>query len=455
MLKTAIDLKRIIEDVPNKLKSIGTCYTLERQWKVEQGDEESDEYSSDELIKPEDEMQSEDDNDSLCDIKKLHFAIKWIDSEMRNIINIYTDGQFGKAILDKYVLKVNSGSEWSLKLSEITPDHLEKMYTSAAVATFGNLATMTTDINSTVRSARDITSDCFSISPEIYKKIATLWRSKFNWIGKLKVEPYKINLYKAGDVFKEHRDTPSKYLVGTFLLGLGDTSDGSLQVNDLNYEFHKRTWKKTSLGSWCGFYPDLIHNVTKLTKGIRANISFKIYASDIDESLTSATKLLLDNTDFPHKFLTDICHKQKKFGIILSHDYSLEAEHLKGTDRIYYDLFKYFGCNIKVLPALIKLTGRAYHDDNEYTCNSSVYVLTDKALEYVSNSDSCTTKPLDDHEIYHDIYHNGINHEITFYNEAKGYKWYKDSQCYYQYTGNECQPAEINSLYLHRVLIIN
>jgi len=90
--------------------------------------------------------------------------------------------------------------------------------------------------------------------------------------------PYKIHLYGPGGHFKSHRDTPETGLVGTFLVGLGDTSS--------TYAGHFRIGDKTLRAdpcSWVAFHPDIPHEVTKLEDGYRAVIAFKMFRVEDNE----------------------------------------------------------------------------------------------------------------------------------------------------------------------------
>ncbi|KDQ55549.1 hypothetical protein JAAARDRAFT_195404 [Jaapia argillacea MUCL 33604] len=66
---------------------------------------------------------------------------------------------------------------------------------------------------------------------------------KHNLLEVHRVEPYKIHLYAPGGHFRPHRDTPSTNLVGTFLLGLGDSTHSRyLNVDGMKLSAEGGTW---------------------------------------------------------------------------------------------------------------------------------------------------------------------------------------------------------------------
>lgn len=128
-------------------------------------------------------------------------------------------------------------------------------------------------------------------------RIQKLWKEHFV-PGNVRAEPYKIHIYGPGGHFKSHRDTPEKDLVGTFLVGLGDTSSSSAG----NFRIAEKT-SRAERCSWVAFHPDVIHEVTKLVDGYRAVIAFKMFRVPDDEPelparLEARVKCILDQIHF-------------------------------------------------------------------------------------------------------------------------------------------------------------
>ena len=144
---------------------------------------------------------------------------------------------------------------------------LKKWHSHAKVSGYGDVREQVTKVDKNVRQAKEIPASEFSVDPELLERIADLWDQNFFPNTGVRVEPYKIHLYGPGDHFSVHHDTPQQGLVGTFLLGLGDTTRyGGLTVDG---EGHR-----ADEGHWCAFYPDVPHKIKEID-GHRAAIAFK------------------------------------------------------------------------------------------------------------------------------------------------------------------------------------
>ena len=87
---------------------------------------------------------------------------------------------------------------------------------------------------------------------------------------------YKIHLYGPGGHFKSHRDLPETGLVGTFLVGLGDTSSASTG----HFRIGNKMLKSYS-GNWVAFHPDVPHEITKPEDGYRDSDSCRDGFQDV------------------------------------------------------------------------------------------------------------------------------------------------------------------------------
>ncbi|KAG7096364.1 hypothetical protein E1B28_003808 [Marasmius oreades] len=102
-------------------------------------------------------------------------------------------------------------------------DAIQKWLENAPVSGFGDNRVLETKVDPDVRRACEIPADGFKVKKELLKTIEKIWSSNFH-PANVRVEPYKIHIYGKGGHFKSHRDTPEKLLVGTFLLGIDDTT---------------------------------------------------------------------------------------------------------------------------------------------------------------------------------------------------------------------------------------
>ncbi|KAG7096359.1 hypothetical protein E1B28_003803 [Marasmius oreades] len=100
---------------------------------------------------------------------------------------------------------------------------IQKWLENAPVSGFGDNRVLETKVDPEVRKACEIPAEGFKVNSKLLDTIAKIWSTNF-LPAKVRVEPYKIHIYGKGGHFKSHRDTPEKLLVGTFLLGIDDTT---------------------------------------------------------------------------------------------------------------------------------------------------------------------------------------------------------------------------------------
>jgi len=92
--------------------------------------------------------------------------------------------------------------------------------------------------------------------------------------ARVRAVPYKLNVYGPGGGFQVHKDTPQAGLVGTGLIGLGDTSDAQAGL-DIN---HGDMLWRAKAGAFLLMYTDVDHAVKTLKSGYRATLAFKLMA---------------------------------------------------------------------------------------------------------------------------------------------------------------------------------
>lgn len=101
--------------------------------------------------------------------------------------------------------------------------------------------------------------------------------------------------------------------------------------------------------------------------GYRANIAFKIYVDGPQEAPGVFPTALVAR-------VRDLLSECTTIGILFSHDYSLRAEHLKGVDKMVYDMFQQLGfTHSAILPVVVTEDGT--RDDEETSFTSLVYAV--------------------------------------------------------------------------------
>ena len=281
---------------------------------------------------------------------------------------------------------------------------MPQWYENSRPSGFGNVKTLETEIDADVRNAREINSSEFTVGQELINKVEELWSESF-LPERACAMPYKIHIYGPEGQFKPHMDTPEKNLVGTFLVGLGDTTEpGDHLVLDGSRRYG------SPAKEWVAFYPDIPHEVTRIESGYRAVIAFKILRRDNapETSLTDVRATVVDTPEAPARnvinmdmlvavesVLADICAIGKPFAIHLTHLYNKGLTEPVGFDNtLLLAAKKQQVTLVRLLPVLC--SRRYVHDEGsesgDYTyedlearnrVKSSVYPFTDDHMDFL------------------------------------------------------------------------
>jgi len=401
-IRTAIDVKNAMDEGPEKLQCIGNCKQIYLEWKSETFgggfEEEEDEF--------------------LNKIEKLKDELK--------------GNYFHKFDLDEeYEIKINE----TQTSNKIKNKMLEELYLSAADSPYGDNKKLETVVDKDVRYAKEIKN--IQVDPKLILKIEQEW-SNHLYPVKVKVIPYKVNLYNSDGHFDEHLDTPEKDLVGTALVSLWDENNKNnsyLKLKDIQRERYEN-WSPDE-SSCIMFYSDCPHEVKSRyawenKKDIRATLAFKVYSineeSNIDDFKINKVIKELENFDLKNK------------GFILEHGYSLETKALKGGDSILVSALEKMGYSLTLLPIMYNFTLESFHQDDDYY-DCKVFPLRDIDIDYLLD---LKPEKLTNYK------------DVEFYIlDGKHYLWKDERQDFCEYTGNESQAENQNSIYISRALIIN
>jgi len=399
-IRTAIDVKNAMDKGPEELQCIGDCKQIYLEWKSETFG---------------DGFEEEEDN-FLNKIYKLKDEIK-----------------------GNYFHKFDLDEEYKIKINEIQTSNkiknemLKELYLSASDSPYGDNKNLKTVVDKDVRDAKEIKN--IQVDPKLISKIEQEW-SNHLYPTKVKIIPYKVNLYDSDGHFDEHLDTPEKDLVGTALVSLWDENNKNnsyLEITDIQRERHE-DWSPNE-SSCIMFYSDCPHKVTSFyrdEKDIRATLAFKVYSineeSNIDDFKINKVIKELENFDLKNK------------GFILEHGYSLETKSLKGSDSILVSALEKMGYSLTLLPVMYNFILESFHQGDDYY-NCKVFPLRDIDIDYLLNLEPEKLTNYKDIEFY-----------IL---DGKHYLWKDERQDFCEYTGNESQAENQNSIYISRALIIN
>lgn len=322
----------------------------------------------------------------------------------------------------------------------VSPEILQQLYAAAAPAAFGDMKTMETRVDPLVRTGREISVGKFTVSRALCEWVRRTWASRFQ-PESVRIEPYKINVYAPGDRFAMHRDTPEKNLVGTFLLALSGwgapCSGGGLVVHD-----EVGTFRWDGASGWAAFLPYLPHEVEPITAGARITLAFKVFATSSAESERQSP--------FDEALLEEaanriaLCRNDRgQVGVLLKYAYSLNGTALCGSDRFIYRALERLG-TVQTVPVAVQLKGKAADVDTwKWRATANVYELSADNLAHIA---SHATQALDANAA-EPIF-------IPFIAASGGHVIYSKGNDPIENTGNYAEPANIETLYVHRALIV-
>jgi hypothetical protein len=322
----------------------------------------------------------------------------------------------------------------------VSPETLQRIYAAAAPAAFGDMKTMETRVDPLVRSGRQVSADRFTVSRAMCEWVRQTWASRFQ-PKSVRVEPHKINVYAPGDRFAMHRDTPERNLVGTFLLALSGWGppcrEGGLVVHD---ELGIYRWDGAS--GWAAFLPYLPHEVEPITSGARITLAFKVFATSSaeNESQSPFDEALLEEA----ANRIALCRNARgQVGVLLKYAYSLNGTALCGSDRFIYRALERLG-TVQSVPVAVQLKGKAADAETwKWRATANVYELSAGNLAHIASqatqaSDAIATEPS----------------LIPFIAASCGHVIYSKGNDPIENTGNYAEPANIETLYVHRALIV-
>ncbi|KAF5372078.1 hypothetical protein D9758_005091 [Tetrapyrgos nigripes] len=157
-------------------------------------------------------------------------------------------------------------------------------------------------------SEREILAENFQIEPELLREVEKIWGQHFY---------------------------PQQDLVGTYLIGLGDTTEDRRLV--VNGQFKA----DANEGSWVAFYPDVPHEVKTVSKGHCAVLALKIFHKDSNDATSSSLGGEFNLPPALHTASTElITSLELPFGLILDRKYCMGTTELSGVDATLYSIAK-------------------------------------------------------------------------------------------------------------------
>ena len=189
-----------------------------------------------------------------------------------SVLNIYTKG--GNGVIE-YPYK---------------QEDLESLYQFASEARFGRQNEDVLD--PTYRKAKTLTNDLFAMNlmpgSGTLQEINRVIGGNFTGEYMLEAELYRLNIYKEGDFFREHMDTPQTEQsghIGSLVMFLPtEYEGGELVINNSSLDDHTTYAFGQEKGggvNWVAFFPDAEHSVLPVTSGYRLTLTFHLYQQKV------------------------------------------------------------------------------------------------------------------------------------------------------------------------------
>ncbi|KAI0764352.1 hypothetical protein BD413DRAFT_615801 [Trametes elegans] len=241
---------------------------------------------------------------------------------------------------------------------EVTEKKLKAWYDKADVSGFGDAQEQVTRYDEKIRNAREIPASQFSVPPTLIEQIRECWDSRFPANAGVHIEPYKIHLYGPGGHFKMHRDTPQTDLVGTFLVGLGDT------VSD-------RYWGSSNK-----------EGLRILNQPVSSHEGECIQALPRQRGRCAVPTL----DEPPDEQVMDVLSKMRApYGLLMEHRYAYGTSKFSGFDVCLLQCVRSLpGVVVRDLPVIVEAFsewGGPDGEDFNSTCTTSVYPMTSGHVE--------------------------------------------------------------------------
>ena len=321
-----------------------------------------------------------------------------------------------------------------------------ELYKHADTSPFGDLQALETRVDPDVRDAREIPANQFTVDPDLLNKVRTMW-ARYFIPDDVRVEPYKIHLYGPGGHFKSHRDTPEPGLVGTFLVGLGDTICPEQKTNGGKFHIEGTSYFAETC-SWVAFYPDVPHHISKLAESqYRGVIAFKIFKTDYEVQHEEAVR----EFDEEERVRSVLAELPVPYGLLLRHKYYMGASQLTGIDPIIVAAArKLSGVQVHLLPVVIPTFAYiSFVEPEETKRQAFVHPFTSAHVDYILGKGK-------DPSLIETSWLKRLGKAIPFFSigsfEGSAKEWKKEYEEEH-YTGNESDATRETSIYVSFALV--
>jgi hypothetical protein len=329
------------------------------------------------------------------------------------------------------------------------------------VSPYGDMSTMTTVVDKSVRDAREITCADAQCSVE-FAETDEAENEQFDDVehvfgSGLKFEFDKLNVYHKGGHFKAHVDTPAAGVLGSLVVVLPNKfTGGELVVRHGGQDIIAHAPAADKSTCFAAFFASCEHEVRPVTSGTRVSLAFKIMAGQNHcvAALAPTEKARIDAFLDQLHVVGQSDTADGVVGVLLTHEYSLGACQrgaLVGIDRALFDAAKARFPDVK-LTSVIARADYAHWPDSDQ--NAFRNVVFDASLEEIERIGGMPLVERDEgaDDVYEDIKLSGI--PFLRANDWHGTTLLADSRGGVHY-GNDVGSSVKENVYLHAALIIS
>jgi hypothetical protein len=104
--------------------------------------------------------------------------------------------------------KITPGGDWRAAV-----ENVKKWYSVAAVSGYGDVRTLETKVDESVRAAREITADHIQLEDSLLRLVEQTWLENHFVPGQVRAQFYKMHLYGPKGHFRSHKVYLPHYLL--------------------------------------------------------------------------------------------------------------------------------------------------------------------------------------------------------------------------------------------------
>jgi predicted 2-oxoglutarate/Fe(II)-dependent dioxygenase YbiX len=217
-------------------------------------------------------------NKRIDKVKAIQQLVECINSVEKHEAEFFASGQID-LVTGKDAIEIEGIGPLNLPMR---PKDVRELIAKADAAPYGKGTQTIVDVS--VRDSLEISASCLSFSNDWKNAIEQTAREAAEKLGlppdRIKAKPYKLLIYPKGGFFLPHRDSEkSKAMVASLIVmlpsrfGGGDLlveHEGKLQ----RFDFPQARRQEAS--DFAAFYADCLHEVRKVTSGVRVCLSYNL-----------------------------------------------------------------------------------------------------------------------------------------------------------------------------------